>query len=257
MRSVDGKERRMSKRWSWTGLMGLALAAAVAPATLAGSDASRQDPAELEFTAKRAHSATGASLLIDYVNPNDPDAKPFAVDRVDTVFRRGTKIDTAVPAQCDEARASALPRHQCPPGSRVGGGVVHFDQGRGATTPPPRILKFELTLFNAPDQVLFRLDGTNNQIRGLVAPAEVRRDRRIRSEIPPLPGGSPDNQTAVDFFQARYREVSNRRGNYITTPGSCRRGSWTNHFAFFYNDDADPDFEVVQRPRTRSACTGR
>lgn len=243
----------MSRLWSRVGVIGLGLA--MAPATLAGSGASRQDPAELAFTTKRPHSATGASLLIDYVNPNDPDAKPFAVDRVVTVFRRGTKIDTSVPAQCDEARASALPSHQCPPGSRVGGGVVHFDQGRGAT-PPPRILKFKLSLFNASDQVLFRLDGTNNEIRGLVAPAEVRGERRIRSEIPPLPGGSPDNQTAVDFFEARYREISNRRGSYITTPSSCpSRGSWTNHFALLYNDDADPDFDVIQRPRTRSPCT--
>jgi hypothetical protein len=90
-----------------------------------------------------------------------------------------------------------------------------------------------------------------------VAPAEVRGNRRVRSEIPPLPGGSPDNQTALDFFDADYRRISNPRGNYITTPDRCpRRGRWFNRFAFFYNDDADPDFEVVQRPRTRSACTG-
>lgn len=234
---------------------GLLMVLAV-PAALAGGDGSRQDPAELRFTSKQPASATGASILIDYVNPNDPDAKPFGVDRVETIFHPGTRIDTSVPARCTPVQAGA-PQEQCPEESEVGGGILHFDQGNSPTVSPafPRILKFKVTLFNAPDLVLFRLDGTNNAVRGLLAPSEVRGDRRIRADVPPIPGGSPDNQLAIDLADIRYRQISNGRGNYITTPASCPvSGSWVNRLTFSYNDDADPDFEVVQSPQTRSPC---
>ena len=230
----------------------------VVPTALAAPGNARQDPAELKFTTRSPGAASGASILIDYVNPHDPDAKPFGVDRVETIFHPGTRIDTSVPAQCDQARASAVPNDRCPPASRVGGGILHVDQGASPFVSPalPRILEFRVTLFNAPDQVLFRLDGTNNAIRGLVAPSEVRGERTIRAEIPPLPGGPPDNQAAIDLADIDYRTISNRRGNYITTPSSCpSRGSWANRLAFYYNDDADPGFEVVQAPTTRSACS--
>jgi RTX calcium-binding nonapeptide repeat (4 copies) len=247
----------MSKAWTRAALATGLLMVVGAPAALAGAGGARQDPAQLKFTTGQPSSATGASILIDYVNPSDPSAKPFGVDRVETIFHRGTKIDTSVPAQCDPARAGAVPNDQCPAGSEVGGGTLRFDQGNGPAVSPafPRILRFRVTLFNAPNLVLFRLDGTNNPIRGLLAPSEVRGGRTIRAEVPHLPGGPPDNQIAIDLANIRYKRISNPRGNYITTPASCPRiGAWTNRLTFSYNDDANPDFEVVQSPRTRSGC---
>jgi hypothetical protein len=253
----DDLEAAMSKAWTRAALATGLLMVVGAPAALAGAGGARQDPAQLKFTTGQPSSATGASILIDYVNPSDPSAKPFGVDRVETIFHRGTKIDTSVPAQCDPARAGAVPNDQCPAGSEVGGGTLRFDQGNGPAVSPafPRILRFRVTLFNAPNLVLFRLDGTNNPIRGLLAPSEVRGGRTIRAEVPHLPGGPPDNQIAIDLANIRYKRISNPRGNYITTPASCPRiGAWTNRLTFSYNDDANPDFEVVQSPRTRPGC---
>ncbi len=234
------------------GLLALGLAV---PAALAGASESRQT-AKLSFTAKQPRSSTGASILIDYINPDDPAAKPFGVDRVDTIFHPGTVIDTSVPARCTVAQAGG-PQETCPEGSEVGGGILHLDQGDGGpgTALLPRKLKFRATLFNGPEQLIFRLDGTNNQIRGFVAPAEQINARTFRNEVPPLPGGPPDNQVAIDLIDVDIDRVSNARGNYITTPPSCPSGGdWTNRVTFSYNDDQDPQFEVVQSPTTASAC---
>ncbi len=104
--------------------------------------------------------------------------------------------------------------------------------------PASRASRFKATLFNGPEQLIFRLDGKNNSIRGFVAPAEQRNARTFRNDVPPLPGDRPDNQVAIDFVDVDLKRISNARGSYITTPPTCPSGGrWINRITFFYNDD--------------------
>src|SRR4051794_40760671 len=78
----------------------------------AGADAraaSRQS-ATAVFTASRPGQSTGIGLAIDYVNPDDPDAKPPAVQRVVTRLQPGTSIDTTVPARCQASDPELMAR---------------------------------------------------------------------------------------------------------------------------------------------------
>lgn len=251
----------MIRGWGRAALAVLAISAVAVPAALAGEGERRQN-AELDFTTQRAGSSTGVSTDILYFNPNDRSRKPFAVDRIVTKFHPGTKIDTSVPRRCDLARASAPGDDACPPGSKVGGGFIQLDRGEDA--PPrigpagvlaPRLLKFDAELFNTEDGIIFRLEGRNNPFtftnQGRVG------ERTIEVDVPPLPGGEPDNQTALDIIDLRMGEISNRRGNYITTPRSCpRSGRWVNRATFKYDANQDRRFEVVQTELSRSPCRG-
>lgn len=234
------------------GMAGLAVAIAAtasAGSALGGASGARQT-AEFTFTSQTPGASTGVSNTIDYFNPTNRNAKPFGVDRVILDPHPGTLLDTTVPAQCDEARAGA---DDCPAGSRVGGGVVRLDSGELPGSPLPRKLAFDVDLFNTLNGLLFRLEGRNNPLT-LVQRARVQGDRLI-TDTPPVPGGPPDNQTAIDFVDLDIRAISNSRGDYITTPPTCpSSGRWTNRSIFSYNDDGDPAFEVTQTVNSPSPC---
>jgi hypothetical protein len=229
-----------------------AIGAVCAPLALAGqADGDRQS---LEFTAtsERPNSSTGTRIVIDYVNPADPRAKPFAVDRVELRGHPGTRIDTSVPARCgaSDAQLVAQGASACPRGSIVGGGVVRTDSGG---TGPLRFFVNDVTLINGRDQLIFLLEERRSGFR-LVTRAPVTPTGTI-TRVPFVPGGPPDGQLAIDFVDLRTRAISNARGNYITTPPTCpASGRWTNRGIFSYDDDQDGNFDTVQTERSATPC---
>src|SRR5687768_16628973 len=80
-------------------MTGVALAVAV-PAVAAGQGATRQQ-ATLTFDQQRPAQSTGTSLAIDYVSPDDPEAKPPAVHKVVIELPPGTTVDDSVPERCE------------------------------------------------------------------------------------------------------------------------------------------------------------
>lgn len=220
--------------------LGLAGGAALAGAQ---SSDSRQS-ARGVFKDERPGKATGVTLSIDYVNPDDPNAKPFAVEKVVTKLARGARIDTSAPQLCEASDAELMAQGAaaCPPGSRVGGGEVDLDTGNPG---PNRIIENDATLLNNAGELIFITESTNTptQVRA-VTRARVA-GRKTINMVPPIPGTPPpDSFTALTRIQLLLESVSRGRGadrrNYITTPRSCPDdGAWTNQARFVYRDGVE------------------
>ena len=229
----------------------LVVLAVTVPLATAGGGAKRQS-LDFGFTSKQPGSASGDSLVIDYFNPTNPAAKPFAVDEIVLTFHPGTKIDTSVPAQCKatDPQLMAQGADACPDASIVGGGVIKLDTG----LPAQRRLTTDATLINNKDELIMLAEERMTKFR-FVARAEAR-GRTVTTPVPAVPGGPPDNQVAIDVVDVDVRKISNARGNYITTPGSCpSSGRWTNRGTFKYDEDEDGTFDNVQTLSSTSACT--
>src|SRR2546430_6064169 len=108
---------------AFANLLGLLLLLGIAAESAGAPNSSRQS-AKLTFDTERPGVASGVSVAIDYVNPNDPRAKPPAVRRVVLRFASGTRIDTSAPRLCtaSDAELMLLGGSACPPGSKVGQG---------------------------------------------------------------------------------------------------------------------------------------
>jgi hypothetical protein len=212
-----------------------ALVALAAPA--AAQDESRQT-ATVVFDQNRPGASSGAQLAIDYVNPADAEAKPFAVQKVVIAFAEGTKIDTSVPEACTASNAQliAAGAGACPAGSRVGGGELDLDSG---VPGPARVLQNTVTMLNNRGELILVLDsrsepGTRIVARGVIDGAT------ITTEVSPVPGGPPDGFVAIKRVRlALEARSSGGGGSYITTPASCGAdGAWTNRITFTYRDGA-------------------
>jgi hypothetical protein len=81
-------------------IRGALLAASPAPA----ASHSRQ-AASLTFTNETPRKPTGLTFLVDYVNPDDPSAKPPAVREVVTTLARGAAYDISAPDLCRASNA--------------------------------------------------------------------------------------------------------------------------------------------------------
>lgn len=222
------------------------------------ADGPRQT-ASFELTQSKPGTSTGEHLVFDYVNPDDPNAKPPAVSRVVTVLPRGARFDVSVPDSCpaDDAALIAQGSAACPPGSIVGGGVVTVDTG---APPPLRIVTADVEFINNaadPDGELIYL----NTVRGTGARTVIRADaapRRGTVDVGMLPGAPPDGGSidTVDVsLDAISRTIDGERRSYIATPKRCRgRRSdphWTTRVEFTYADG------VTQTVRTPTPCTKR
>jgi hypothetical protein len=224
--------------------------AVVAPA-FAGYDA-RQE-ASFTLSEQRTGRATAERFVFDYVNPDDPEAKPPAVRRVVTVLPRGARYDASVPGSCtaSDARLMLEGGSVCPADSAIGGGVVTVDSG---VPGPGRIVTADVEFFNnatdAEGELIYL-----NTVRGSSARTVIRADvtgRRTITDAGMLPGTPPDGG-AIDTVDLTVAEVSRKidgeRRNYITTPPRCpKRGHWNTRVHFTYGDG------VTQTVKSASDC---
>jgi hypothetical protein len=225
---------------------------ALATATGFAYDGSRQQ-ASFTLSEQRAGRATAERFLFDYVNPDDPEAKPPAVRRVVTVLPRGARYDASVPGSCTASDAELMVQGAaaCPPESAIGGGVVTVDTG---TPGPGRIVTADVEFFNnetdANGEFIYL-----NTVRGSSARTVIRADvtrRRTITDAGMLPGTPPDGG-AIDTVDLTVAELSRRidgeRRNYVTTPRRCpKRGHWNTRVQFTYADG------VTQTVKSASAC---
>ena len=224
----------------------LTIALAVALAGLATGLAAAVDgvyqASDYTLDQKRPDRPTGERFKFDYVNPDDPEAKPPAVKRVVTVLPRGARYDASVPGSCtaSDAELTAQGAAACPEDSRVGGGVITVDTG---VPGPGRIVTADTEFFNNaedPDGEFIYL----NTVRGTGARTVVRADvtkRRTITEASMLPGTPPDGGAidTVDVVVERVkRRIDGERRAYITTPPRCPRSrTWTAKVRFTYGED--------------------
>jgi hypothetical protein len=228
--------------------MALAGAAAVPALALAGSDA-RQE-ARYTLTEKLAGQETGERFKFDYVNPDDPDAKPPAVEKVVTKLPRRGHFDTSVPASCEasDAELMALGADACPEDSLIGGGVVTVDTG---LPEPGRIVTADVVFANNAEDADGEFIYINTVRDGSLARTVIRADVKRRKTVTlagTLPGTPPDGGS-IDTVAFEIDSISKGQNNYITTPPRCPRGHWVTRVRFFYPDD------VSQVERTRTPCS--
>ena len=197
-----------------------------------------------EYTLDQARPdrPTGEHFKFDYVNPDDPDAKPPAVRRVVTILPRGGRYDASVPGSCTASDEELMLQGAaaCPEDSRVGGGVITVDTG---VPGPERIVTADTEFFNNAEDPSGEFIYLNT-VRGSGARTVVRADvtrRRTITEAPMLPGTPPEGGAidTVDVEVARVaRTVDGERRAYITTPATCPRSkTWVTRVRFTYDGD--------------------
>jgi hypothetical protein len=223
-----------------------AMACALLPAAAAAQTGSRQT-AELSFLETEPGASTGFTLEIDYVNPEDPSAKPPAVRRVVQRFAEGTRIDTSIPERCGATDPQLMLQgaDACPAGSRVGSGTVTVDTGQ-----PGRFIVADTVFLNNTDELILVSTDRGTGAR-VVTRAAVEKDR-IVTELAPLPGSPPDGG-AIDVVDFRIdkvtRVVGGEERGYVTTPATCPAGGWVNSISFTYADG------VTQTTSNGSGCS--
>ena len=224
------------------------LGAALVPTlALAGGSESRQD-ATYRFTETAPGNGTGERFKFDYVNPEDPDGKPPAVEKVVTKLPKQAAYDASVPGSCaaTDAELMAQGAEACPASSLIGGGVVTVDTG---VPGPERIVTADVVFVNNahdPDGEFIYVNTIRDTEARTVIRADVTRRKTI-TEAGMLPGTPPDGG-AIDTVDLRVDLISQRDGDYITTPPRCRNGHWVTRVRFFYPDD------VSQVERTKTPC---
>jgi hypothetical protein len=226
-------------------------------AEAAPADGIRQS-ASLEFDQKSPGTPTGVSFDIDYVNPDDAEAKPIPVRTITAVLAEGTQVDTSVPEQCTAADAQLmlLGPDVCPAGSRVGIGYVRIDTGFEGSS---RFIENDLVLFNRTGQLIFLFTDRGTGAR-LVSRCPIE-GLRITCSAPPLPGTLPDG-AAVDVVHEELFEVTQTAGGarrgYVTTPGECSPGrDWANLAIFGYADGVSQTVETTSACSTEGGKSGR
>ena len=231
------------------------LAALCAGVASAQQDAPRQT-SEYTLTAKLPGKSTGERFRFDYVNSDDPEAKPPAVRRVETILPHGARYDASVPGSCTatDAELTASGAAACPPDSAIGGGVVTVDTGAPG---PGRIVTADVQFFNNAEDPKGEFIYLNT-VRGTGARTVIRADvtlRRTITEVDMLPGVPPDGGV-IDTVDVRVanvsREIDGRRRHYITTPPRCpSNGQWIARVSFAYEDG------VKQTLPTANPCVRR
>ena len=197
---------------------------------------------EYTLDQKRPGKPTAERFKFDYVNPDDPDAKPPAVKKVVTILPKGARYDASVPGSCtaSDEQLTLQGAAACPEDSRIGGGVITVDTG---VPGPGRIVTADTEFFNNaedPDGEFIYL----NTVRGSSARTVIRADvtrRTTVTEAGMLPGTPPDGGAidTVDVVVTRVvRRVDGKRRAYITTPPRCRRSKrWIAKVRFTYDGD--------------------
>ena len=216
---------------------------------LAGGTESRQE-ATYKLTQKLAGQGTGEKFKFDYVNPDDPESKPPAVEKVVTKLPRRGRFDPSVPESCTatDAELMAQGAAACPEDSLIGGGVVTVDTG---LPEPGRFVTADVVFVNNAEDPDGEFVYVNTVRDGSLARTVIRADVRRRKTITTagmLPGTPPDGGS-IDTVDLEVDSISKGGRNYITTPPRCREDHWVTRVRFFYPDD------VSQAVRTRTPCS--
>jgi len=225
------------------------MAALVPALALAGGGDSRQD-ATYKLTQKKPGQGTAEKFKFDYVNPDDPQGKPPAVERVVTKLPPGGRFDASVPGSCtaSDAELMAQGAAACPDDSLIGGGVVTVDTG---LPEPGRFVTADIVFANNEDdpqgEFIYINTVRDAPLARTVIRADVKGGKTI-TEGGMLPGTPPDGGS-IDTVDLDVDSISKGGDNYITTPNRCgKRGNWITRVRFFYPDD------VSQAVRTVNPC---
>jgi hypothetical protein len=234
-------------------LGGLGAGLALVPGP-AGAEAPRQT-ASLTFTTATPGAPTGVNVAMDWTNPSDPSAKPYAVDKVVFRYAPGVAADYSVPAQCkaSDAELEAQGAAACPAASRVAGGTVVTDSGASGG-PFPRFVNVKADNFNNDHELIGVGDATNVPVipgfTRTVTRSEIAPDGSFTTDFPDVPTGNPpDGYDALKSLRLSGPAIVRDGRAYLRAPATCpSTGFWTNSLTFIYHDG------VQQTVDTHSPC---
>jgi hypothetical protein len=212
------------------------------------SDAARQTYSE-RFTTDVPGASTGRSYAIDWVNPDDPEAKPPAFSHLHVELAEGTRFDTSALPHCraSDAELMAAGARACPEESHVATDETVIDTG---VAGPSRYATTDLLFFNNEDELVLIATIRDNGAR-VVLRAKVG-ENTIDLDVPMLPGTPPDGGAAKrqrGTFHPRSTVTDGRQSNFLTTPPTCpESGFWVNRITWTYRDG------VEQTAESRSPC---
>lgn len=233
--------------------LGVFVAGAVALAVGAGTvQGGETDRATYDFTlgTKRPESPSALSIHVQFRQPEDPDAKPPALDSAVLGLPRGMVIDDEAVPRCDatDDDFQLQGRNACPPETEVGQGAVTVMMGLPAD---PQTL--DIVAFNGDGELVEVVFFPGGVMAGIDRVAIE--DGRLVPHPPAPPGGPPDGRTAIRELKIEIpRRIGPTGDPYVTTPTRCRRGAWTSRAQFGFADGGET-FVASQtpcRPRPRA-----
>jgi hypothetical protein len=222
---------------------GFAAALALIPAT--GAAEPPRQAATATFTTKTPGAPTGVDIAIDWTNPSNPAAKPYAVDKLVFRYAPGVAIDSSVPAQCkaSDAELEAQGAAACPPTSRVAGGTIVTDSGASGG-PFPRFVDVNVDNFNNQGELIGVGDATNVPVIPGFTRTVTRSpivDGSSTTDFPDVPTGAPpDGYDALKSLRISGGPITQDDRAYLRAPTSCPpAGFWTNTLTFIYHDGVE------------------
>jgi len=194
------------------------------------------------FTTGAASASSGYRLAIDYRDPSNPEAKPYAVHRIVQTLHAGARIDTSVPPRCEASNQELMAQGEgaCPAGTRVGDGWLAADVGQ-ATGRVPRVIENRVVYFNAAGELVLFSESTNAGDPPIRTASRVKvGERTFTSEVPPFPGfPPPDPYLAIRSTVGNLYPIQRGGRAFIRTPPTCpAAGRWTNRADFSYRSGA-------------------
>jgi hypothetical protein len=215
-------------------ILGGSVAVAATLAVAATVQGGETDRAAYDFklSAKTPSTPSGLSVHVVLKHPDDPEAKPPALDGAELGLPPGMKIDDSAVPRCEatDDDFQMQGRDACPADTQVGEGAVTVMTG----VPPADPQTLDIVAFNGEGEVVevvFFPD--TNAVAGI--DRVTIEDDRLVAHPPSPPGGPPDGRTAIRELKL---EVPRRLGPngdpYVTTPPDCANGAWLSrgHFEF-------------------------
>jgi hypothetical protein len=225
----------------------------VAAATVQGGETDRA-AYDFQLSAKRPSAPSGMSVNVLLKDPDDPDAKPPALDGAELKVPRGMRIDdTAVP-RCDatDDDFQMQGRDACPAETQIGSGTVTVMLG----IPPADPSTLDLVAYNGDGEIVEVVFFPDTNVVAGIDRVTIE-EHKLVAHPPSPPGGPPDGRTAIRALELNVpRRIGPEGESYITTPPRCpRRRSWRSRGHFEFNDGGATDVRDrtrCRRPRPRA-----
>src|SRR3954451_23305208 len=228
--------------------------AVISPSALAGPRESPQS--YIHYTTETPGAVSGTDLHIWFVNPTDPNAKPYSVQNMVIHTPTGGTVDTTALPQCHATDAEIYIEgwDACPQDSFLGGGRAVSDSGSNS---PSRYSHTTIKNFNNQDEVVGI--GINDEIPAIETIDRSKynyQTNTLTSTFPLFPGfpEPPGNEpyTPISELAIAFPPHANGDKAYIRTPPTCPPSRhWTFVIDFIYRDG------TVDTITSDSPCSGR
>lgn len=217
----------------------LAVPALTSPAAFAGP---RESPnSYMQYTTTQPGAPTGTDLHVWFVNPTDPNAKPYAVQNMIVHTPTGGVVDTTALPQCHATDAEIYLEgfDACPADTLLGGGFAVSDSGPNS---PSRYSRTTIQNYNNQDEVVgIGINDDIPAIRNIDRSKYDYQANTLTSTFPLFPAvpEPPTNEPYMPISELAISFPAHASGakTYARTPPTCPPSRhWTFVVDFVYRD---------------------